>query len=76
MRGALGLIKDALTEWDSEVAHLCATCGGGAPHGITGMNGMRGSHHYFLDLTREEASMVVATHHGIIGDIINQLCYA
>lgn len=39
--------------------------GGAMPHGITGANGICGSHHYFLDLTREEAEVMVALHHGV-----------
>lgn len=37
------------------------------------MNGIQGSHHYFLNLIMEEVDMVVTANHDIIEDITKQL---
>lgn len=54
------LLKATLTDQDTEIAHLRIASMGSMPYRITGINGIRGSHLYFLDLTMEEAGLVVA----------------
>lgn len=40
--------------------------GGAMPHGIIGTNGWRGSHYYFLNLTKAGAKVVVAFYHVVL----------
>lgn len=67
----------AHTLWEARGEHVTEltrlrSSGSGVPPGVSDSNGIRGSHHYFLDLTTEEARMVVVFCHGIFfEDIVN-----
>lgn len=63
-------LKATLSTCEAEIAHL-RTARVAMPRGITGMKGLHGSYHYFLNLIFAEALMVVASwqgvlHHGIV----------
>lgn len=69
--GAITL-QEALDEHVAELNKVWSM-GSGMPQGITDMTGVHGSHHFYLDLTTEEARMVVVLCYGVMSTKFDEL---